>query len=132
MRRLLRDWGPALLWTATLFALSSRPTLPVGLGSGLDKVAHFGAYTLLGLLLARGQARSGIAVLWAVAAGLLIGGLDEFYQGFVPGRATELADWIADALGVLTGISLYHLWRAHWTNRASAPRGALREPLTDE
>ncbi|HEV2130379.1 MAG TPA: VanZ family protein, partial [Longimicrobiaceae bacterium] len=81
MTRLLRDWWPALLWTAILFGLSSRPTLPVDLGGGLDKVAHFGAYAFLGLLLAHGQARSGIALLWAVAAGMLIGALDEFYQG---------------------------------------------------
>lgn len=119
MTRLLRDWGPALLWTATLFALSSRPTLPVDMGSGLDKVAHFGAYSLLGMLLARGQTRSGIAVLWAVAAGMLIGALDEFYQSFVPGRSAELADWIADALGVLTGVSLYHLSRGWWRSRSS-------------
>lgn len=124
MTRQLRDWGPALLWTATLFALSSRPTLPVGLGSGLDKVAHFGAYGLLGLLLARGQARSGITVLWAVAAGMLIGALDEIYQGFVPGRATEFADWIADTLGILTGVSAYHLVLGWWRSRSSPAPGA--------
>ncbi|HEV2130320.1 MAG TPA: VanZ family protein, partial [Longimicrobiaceae bacterium] len=122
--RLLRDWGPALLWTAILFGLSSRPTLPVDLGGGLDKLAHFGAYALLGLLLAHGQARSGIALLWAVAAGMLIGALDEFYQGFAPGRATELADWAADTLGVLTGVSLYHLGLGWWRSRSTPAPGA--------
>ncbi len=133
MSRFLRHWGPALLWTALLFGVSSRPTLPVDLHSNLDKLAHFGAYTVSGLLLARGQVLSGIHVLWAVLFGILLGGLDEIYQGFVPGRFSELADWVADSLGVLAGVSIYHLLLRWWTAaRSTPPRRHVPEPLAHE
>lgn len=132
MSRFLRTWGPAIVWAGLLFAASSQPTLPVDLHSNLDKLAHFGAYAVLGLLLARAQVSTRVHVLWAVGIGAVIGGLDEFYQGFVPGRATELGDWIADALGVVAGVACYHLWRQWLAARsASAPRRTT-EPLPHE
>jgi VanZ family protein len=43
-------------------------------------------------------------------AGVLLAGavgmVDEFYQGYVPNRSRELADWIADVSGGLTGALL--------------------------
>lgn len=107
----LRAWLPALLWTALIFALNSRPSLPVALHSGSDKLAHFGAYAVLGLFLAYGQARSAVPLGWIIAVGLVIGALDETYQGFVPGRARELGDWAADAAGIIAGVLLYHRFR---------------------
>lgn len=111
MRRGLRAWGPAALWAALLFAVSARPTLPVEMQSGLDKVAHFGAYFVLGLLLARGRALTGAAHFWPPLLGLAYALSDEFHQSFVPGRTAELGDWIADALGVLVASALYHRMR---------------------
>lgn len=109
MRSLLRTWGPALVWTFLLFAVSSRSSLPVSLDGGSDKLAHFGAYLVLGFLFARAFDRS-VARIWpALAAGLMTGALDEVYQGVIPGRSSELGDWAADALGVAAGLFFYHL-----------------------
>ena len=35
--------------------------------------------------------------------GLYLGGLDEFYQGFVPGRERSLLDLCADLVGQMAG-----------------------------
>lgn len=118
----LRAWGPALVWAAVIFALSSRPTLPIGLESGLDKVAHFAAYAVLGAALAHGQRATGWSWLAALALGLGYAFSDELHQSLVPGRSAELGDWIADALGTGAGILAYHRWRRDRPGRAR--RGA--------
>lgn len=128
MTRFLRDWGAALVWAALLFALSSRSTLPAPLPPipHADRLAHFGAYTVLGLLLARGQHRAGISAAWPVFLGVAFGVSDEFHQSLVPGRAPSVGDWVADALGTLTGVFAYHSWRS----RAELRRGA--EPPSND
>ena len=100
----LLHWLPAALWAALIFALSSRSSVPTPGFAGGDKILHFGAYAVLGLLLAHAARRSGLPPLWAVAIGLLYAASDEWHQGFVPGRMPDAADWIADAAGVVSGV----------------------------
>src|SRR5690606_17831365 len=69
----LRAWAPPLLWAAVLFSISSQPRLPGGLGGGLDKVAHFGAFAVLGLLLARAALSYRLPIGWPIALGLIYG-----------------------------------------------------------
>ena len=104
----VRAWLPAVAWGAIIFVVSSRPRLPVALVSNTDKLAHFAVYAVLGALLARGQVASGISVRVAAALGLLYAASDEWHQSFVPGRSADPADWVADALGVLAGLAIYH------------------------
>jgi VanZ family protein len=130
VREFLRRWGLALLWTALLFAVSSRPSLPVDLHSGTDKLAHFAAYTVLGVLLAHGQVRSRISVLWPLLIGVVVGGLDELFQSTVPNRTAEVGDWIADSLGVGFGVLSFHLWRR--SRAAPGARAPRSEPLPHE
>ena len=117
MRRLW-PWLPALAWAALIFALSARPTLPVGLELGTDKIAHFLAYAVLGALLALAQTRTGWPPAAAYALGIAYGASDEWHQSFVPGRSSDVADWVADAAGVIVAVALYHwmrrrAWRVH-------------------
>lgn len=119
MRRLL-SWLPAAAWAATLFWLSSRPTLPGPEIPYFDKVAHFGAYALLGALLAWGADRSRAPLAVAVVLGLLYGASDEIHQMYVPGRSPDALDWAADAAGVATACFLYTRWRS----RRAAARSA--------
>ncbi|HEX2093541.1 MAG TPA: VanZ family protein [Longimicrobiaceae bacterium] len=107
MTRAMRGWIPAVLWAAAIFWVSSRPKVPVPDTLGADKLLHFGAYALLGFLLARGASGSGLAPRWPVALGWLYGVSDEVHQSFVPGRSADPADWLADALGVVAGTLLY-------------------------
>jgi VanZ family protein len=120
--RILGLWGPPAAWAALVFAVSSFPVrVPGGGVAGLDKVAHFGIYAVLGLLLARAVGRAA----WpAVALGWAYGASDEVHQMFVPGRSPEVADWLADAAGVLLGVFLFHRWAARRAGRVTAAAGA--------
>jgi VanZ family protein len=118
----MRAYLPALAWAALIIALSSRPSLPVSLESGSDKIAHFLAYAVFGWLIARAFAFAGIHALAAVAVGVLFGATDEWHQSFVPGRSAEVGDWVADSLGIVTGVSLYHwMLRRGWRPVRPAP-----------
>ena len=116
MRRLL-PWIPALVWAAAIYLVSGRSSVPVPGVTGADKVLHFGAYALLGLLLAFAAHRSALHPAVAAVLGALYGASDEFHQSFVPGRSPDIRDWVADALGVCFAVYLYTRWRA----RRSAP-----------
>lgn len=111
MRRLL-PWLPAAAWTATIYWLSSRSTVPGPDVPHLDKAAHFGAYALLGALLAFAAHRSRLPVGVAVALGVLYGASDEIHQMYVPGRSPDVLDWAADAAGVAAACFLYTRWRS--------------------
>ena len=91
----------------------------LNMGPGTDKIYHFIAFTALvfpcALLFAR-------TLNWVLPAALLFGGAIELIQPYV-GRGGELADFVADALGVLIGAALGLTLRAIVTRRAtiSAP-----------
>ena len=130
MTRWLVSWGPAAVWAAVLFAVSSRPTLPVDLSSGLDKVAHFGAYLILGFLSAHATGRLGISFVLAVALGWGYGIIDELHQSAVPGRDASVADWLADAAGTVSGVTLYLLLLRARTRSGTAPDFDSAEPTS--
>ena len=74
-----------------------------------DKVVHFSIYGLLATLTVR--AVGGRRAAWlALAVVSLFGASDEWHQSFVPGRACEVADWVADTLGAALAIALYGRW----------------------
>ena len=124
MRRLW-PWLPALAWAALIFALSAQPKLVIDLELGTDKLAHFLAYAVLGALLAHAHVRTGWPPLAACALGIAYGATDEWHQSFVPGRSTDVMDWVADTLGVIVAVTLYHwLRRRAW--RATPPLDSAR------
>ncbi len=93
--------------------LSSQGRLPDALSPfpGSDKLAHGGWFFLLALLAWR-AARDGEA--WPRrrrVVGLLVGASlwaisDEAHQSFVPGRAVEAADLLADVAGAALALAL--------------------------
>ena len=110
--KLVKSWLPAALWAATIFALSSipgraLPELPVW---NADKLVHAAVYGVLGALCwrgARASFASGTApwrvVLIAVLLTSLYGIADEIHQMFIPNRAPDPNDVLADAAGGLLG-----------------------------
>jgi VanZ family protein len=73
----------------------------------LDKIAHFSAFGLLGLLLIasiRDIRRPFRVLLTLTAVIAAYGMLDELTQKLVPSRSAEFWDWIADMLGGGTGL----------------------------
>ncbi|MHC4547968.1 MAG: VanZ family protein [Planctomycetota bacterium] len=120
MRRLASLWGPPLLWAAVILFLGTRPADQLPSGGlwalpGLDKALHACVYGVLGFLVVRATrpGRAGSALLLGAAIGLAWGGLDEWVQQSVPGRAAEPADWLADLLGAAAGA-----WIAFRTGRS--------------
>lgn len=114
----------ALAWMALLFLLSHQPALPTPqLFAHQDKLFHAVAYGVLGALLlaaqrapASGYRRQQVLLGTAIAS--LYGISDEFHQYFIPGRQTDVLDWLADTLGALTAASLLACLSAR-TNSAS-------------
>jgi VanZ family protein len=73
-------------------------------------VVHFSIFGLLATLVAR-AGFNGQRGWWAVLIVSLFGMTDEWHQSFTPGRAVEIADWVADTLGAITAVGLYIYWR---------------------
>ena len=107
----------ALIWAALLFWQSSSSgagSLLSFLPAGSDKVAHFGAYAVLGALLTLAVGKPMVGWVLAVAYGIS----DEIHQAFVPGRFASVGDLVADALGAALGAVLvaYLVRRSKRTN----------------
>jgi hypothetical protein len=108
-------WLPPVLYLAAIFWISSMPQPLLAPPGGTDKIAHALAYAGLGLLLCRACAGSGLppaaAISIAVLAASIYGASDEWHQSFVPNRAADPRDWVADTLGAVVGASAW-LWFA--------------------
>ena len=125
MRPFLHRWGPALLWAAAVFAVSSRPTLPhLPSVLGWDKLQHCAAYAVGGALVARALGGGRREAVLAVLLGVLYGASDEVHQLFVPNRNSDVVDLLADTLGVMAGVGLWH-FRLHL--HPARPRAAATE-----
>lgn len=110
----LRRWGPSIAWGALILTATSlpgalfkdAPVIP-----GADKVVHATMYGILAFLAWRAGSASeskpsflrAVLVLMAVA---FFAAADEWHQQYVPGRSTEVADWLADMAGAAAGITL--------------------------
>ncbi len=90
---------------AALLIESSQPPLPLfGEFEGLDKVAHFAAFSGFGFLICmlsfKLKPRPAIPLFsMPLLLVTLSGIIEESYQMFVPGRAASLLDLLADILG---------------------------------
>lgn len=112
-------WVVLLVYVILIFFLSSRPRLPTPNEiPNWDKVAHLIEYGILGFLSQRAARltwpservggawrRMGLVIL----AGLCVAAADELFQSTVPNREPSLADFAADAAGLVIGFALN--WR---------------------
>ena len=76
-----------------------------------DKVLHFVAYVFLAIFPVLGMRRKFEALMGAGSM-MLLGLLLEITQYFVPGRSPEIADEVANILGVACGMALAFPFRA--------------------
>jgi VanZ family protein len=100
----LWTWAPAVAYVALITILSHQPHPPAPLRVLPDYVMHGIEFGVLALLVGRGVYRSGRPATAATAAVVigacaLFGAVDEFHQGFIPGREKSLRDGLADAAG---------------------------------
>ena len=112
----LSRWLAPVLWAGVIEVLTSWPNPPVvAAPPGTDKVVHHALYAVLAFLSMRaGWPQSGSRLPWKLAVAVLVGvaafgALDEWHQQFIPSRAMELGDWLADATGVIVGTVAYGL-----------------------
>ena len=111
----------AIAWGLFLFALTSWPSPPevpvISAIPELDKLTHGLLYGVLGFLVCRAvdwpsESRSAWLRALAVAGGLAVWAtLDEIHQYWIPGRAMEAFDALADTAGAFVG-ALWAAWRA--------------------
>jgi VanZ family protein len=109
----IRPWCMlcALLLVAQIFSLSS---LPFDMREPWDKIWHFIAYASLALLL--WIATDGRWPTLVIAGVILLGGLDELRQSFIPSRSADMWDFCADAVAAaLTGAVL--MWKTGATKQ---------------
>ncbi|GHV70517.1 hypothetical protein AGMMS49928_18620 [Spirochaetia bacterium] len=101
---------PAPLIAVCIWILSSQPVLPEIKGIfGFDKFQHLLAYAVFAA--AAGlwpsptfRKRHALAALLLTAfAGSCYGIIDEVHQYFVPGRDSNIWDWLADTIGAVLG-----------------------------
>ncbi len=93
-----------VLWVGFTFLLTSIPNprfdIPLPYA---DKIAHFGFYGVMGFLCAMWRRESGsskrMAALVALIFVAIVGAVDEVHQHWIPGRSTDVIDWLADASG---------------------------------
>jgi VanZ family protein len=98
-----------VLWALVLVLVGGASDLPARPAiEHLDKLEHFTAYGVLGVLLALGWLTAGRRPAWWLLLGLamLLGAADEYRQSLLPLRDGDPFDWLADALGAAAGFFL--------------------------
>ena len=108
---------PAIFWICAIFVQSSIPDLSApDLGFNLqDKFAHFIEFSILAILLFRATINSksertrNRSFYLTIIIGIVYAVFDEVHQLFVPGRSAEVADAVADTIGVLFAVFFYSL-----------------------
>ena len=104
--------GPALIMTI-IFLLSHQPRVMDGLPpiTGLDKLLHFAAYFVLAMSWIIAFSKNNISNLNLKTGilSLLYAFSDEFHQTFVPTRAFEVLDLVADGVGIFLALKFSHL-----------------------
>ena len=108
-------WFPVIFYCLLLFIQSSFPT-PEKLPDlfGQDKVLHFGAYAILGVLFLRAfknskfKDRDKFIITMSILLTGLYGISDEVHQYFVPSRMADIWDALFNLLGGVFGVYAYH------------------------
>jgi VanZ family protein len=110
-------WLPLIAYCIFIYIQSSYPS-PEQLPSFefSDKLLHFGAYAVMGVLFYRAYQTLPIRnhiqflLLLSMTSAALYGISDEIHQSFVPYRHGSFSDVIADALGAICGVYVYNRW----------------------
>ena len=113
--KFLYYWFPILVYCLLIFFQSSYPS-PEHVPDlrYMDKLLHILAYALLGALFLRAlnslriKNNLKLVMILSVLFSSLYGVSDEIHQYFVPYRNADLMDILADMLGSIIGVYIYH------------------------
>lgn len=102
---------PAGAYNGAIWFVSSL-SMPVGVNN-YDKSAHLLEYSILGFFLAfafETEDNFNTVIKFSLIFGIMLAGIDEFHQFFVPTRSMNIFDFFADFIGILAGIIIWLLF----------------------
>lgn len=113
------QWLPAALWAALIVYLSHQSQPPGWqiVNRVPDAIRHGGEFLVLGWTIVwggTGQLRRKLTVpliLGMACAAALFAASDEWHQSFIPGRAPEFTDWLADIGGIALALAAAWMWQ---------------------
>ena len=116
-RKFLICWLPLIVYCLAIYIQSARPS-PEHLPDVkfFDKILHFAAYGLLGVLFFRAyetlplKNNKYLLILFSIGSAILYGISDEIHQYFVPFRHADIMDVIANSIGSFCGVYFYYRW----------------------
>jgi len=118
LRNFFICWLPLILYCLAIYIQSGHPS-PKSIPDVqfLDKILHFGAYCVLGILFFRAydslafKDHKNLLVLISIASAIIYGISDEIHQYFVPFRQADIMDVIANSIGSICGVCFFHFWK---------------------
>jgi len=107
-------WVPPIVYAVLIFHFSSESDpLPALTEAVWDKALHAVEYGGLAFLVCRALRGEGCewptACVLAAVVACAYALSDEWHQGMVPGRDSDIRDWVADTIGGSLGVTLYWL-----------------------
>ena len=117
LKHFIRYQFPAIGWAMIIFIASSVPAnyIPTYKIFHHDKIIHATLFFIFGIFVYRAlepfvkKSKFDFGRLFfSISVVILYGVLDEFHQGYVPGRTVDLWDATADTIGgILAAIAIY-------------------------
>ena len=124
LKRFALYWLPLIIYCIAIYIQSDLPASEhIPSFEFSDKILHFLAYAVMGVLFYRAYQTLRIKgdprmlILLSVVSASLYGISDEIHQYYVPFRHASIYDGIANFLGALCGVCLYHRWAASRAKR---------------
>ncbi len=117
LRNFLIRWLPLIVYCLAIYIQSARPS-PERIPDVqfFDKILHFAAYGLLGILFFRAYKTlplknyKNLLIFISIGSATLYGISDEIHQYFVPFRQADIMDAIANSIGSICGVYTYYRW----------------------
>lgn len=120
-RKAITSWIQLGVYCALILGQSTLP-LPMKQFHHADKLAHFVAYAVLGVLVFRALRfipqgdKVYLRIFMAVVISAMVGLSDEILQIFVPTRTLDRVDLFYDVAGCFIGILAYILYKMNTNN----------------
>ncbi|MDX8390044.1 MAG: VanZ family protein [Mariprofundaceae bacterium] len=101
------SWLLLGLYCSLIYWLSDQPAYPTPLKfPGNDKLLHLIAYGIMALIAWHAFSKDHDSGRWfhpisVVLFCMVFGASDEWHQSFIPGRTSDIHDWMADSFGAV-------------------------------
>lgn len=119
-------WFPIFIYCLLIYIQSSYPSSEkISSIPYFDKILHFAAYAFLGGLLLRAlktlpiKNNIRLVMILSITLSSLYGISDEIHQHYVPYRDADIMDALADIIGSIFGVYIYHFF---WLERLRKAR----------